>query len=112
MAREVFVFIDLRGERIPVGRLWTRIRRGRESVSFEYDAGWQKHAERFALEPALTLTPGPFHSVPGKALCNTRGTRAATQAWRRATQRSTRNALSRPRQYVNDPVGRSQEASA
>lgn len=68
MDREVFVDIDLHGRSVPVGRLWWRIRKGRESASFEYDPAWIGHDGRFALEPALALAPGPFHTPPGKAL--------------------------------------------
>jgi len=53
MDREVFVYIDLQGELIFVGRLWSRIRKGRESAIFEYGAAWFAHPERFALVPAL-----------------------------------------------------------
>ena len=45
-----------------VGRLWVRVRGGRESASFEYDASWRDHPLRFALEPALTVGPGPYHA--------------------------------------------------
>ena len=68
MDREVLVFVDLRGTTIAVGRLWWRSRGGRESASFEYDDAWLRHPERFALEPALTLTSGPFHTPAGRAL--------------------------------------------
>ena len=57
MAEEAWVYVDLDGRTQPVGRLWSRVRRGRESASFEYDPDWLSHAERFALEPALTLGP-------------------------------------------------------
>ena len=68
MDREVLVFVDLQGTPTSVGRLWWRSRGGRESASFEYDAAWLGHPERFALEPALTLTAGPFHTAAGQAL--------------------------------------------
>ncbi|MCY4074639.1 MAG: type II toxin-antitoxin system HipA family toxin [Acidobacteria bacterium] len=68
MDREVLVFVDLQGTPVSVGRLWWRSRGGRESASFEYDAAWLEHPERFALEPALALTPGPFHTPAGRAL--------------------------------------------
>lgn len=86
MDREVFVFIDLHVEPLLVGRLWTRIRKGRESASFEYDEAWLKHAERFALEPALTLAPGPFHTPPGKALFGAIGD-SAPDRWGRVLMR-------------------------
>ena len=68
MDREILVSVDLHGAPVFVGRLWWRSRKGRESASFEYDPGWLEHPERFALEPALALTPGPFHTAPGRSL--------------------------------------------
>jgi len=43
------------------GRLWARVRRERESATFEYDPSWLENPARFSLEPALQLGPGPFH---------------------------------------------------
>ena len=68
MDREILVSLDLHGAAAFVGRLWCRTRRGRHSASFEYDPGWLGHPERFALEPALMLAPGPFHTAPGRSL--------------------------------------------
>ena len=68
MDREILVSLDLHGAVAFVGRLWCRTRRGRHSASFEYDPGWLAHPERFALEPALMLASGPFHTAPGRSL--------------------------------------------
>ena len=65
MAREVWVHMDVGGEPVPVGRLWMRARGRRESASFEYASEWLEHPLRFALEPALPLGPGAFHSRGG-----------------------------------------------
>ena len=62
MDTPVLVHVDLRGVPIRVGRLWIRVRSGRESASFEYDPAWMDHPLRFALEPALTVGPGPYHT--------------------------------------------------
>jgi len=62
MEREVLVHIDTQDRPRLVGRLWTRVRKGRESASFEYDPTWLEHPERFALEPALAVGPGAFHT--------------------------------------------------
>lgn len=86
MAREILVHIDLRGVAVPVGRLWTRERNGRESASFEYDASWLEHPEHFTLEPALTLGPGPFHTPPAKALFGSIGD-SAPDRWGRVLMR-------------------------
>lgn len=69
-----------------VGRLWSRTRKERESATFEYDRGWLTHAERFALEPALTLGAGPHHTAPGKALFGALGD-SAPDRWGRALMR-------------------------
>lgn len=68
MDGEFLVYVELQGEPILVGRVWSRTRGARESASFEYDAGWLMHPRRFALEPALPLTVGPFHTPVDKAL--------------------------------------------
>lgn len=62
MDREAFVYMDFDDGPALVGRLWSRIRNQRESGTFEYDSGWLKRADRFALEPALILAPGPYHT--------------------------------------------------
>jgi hypothetical protein len=62
MDREVFVHVDLNGIPYLVGRLWGRTGKGKEGATFEYDERWLTHGERFALEPALALDPGPFHT--------------------------------------------------
>lgn len=68
MEKEVIVYVDLQGTPVLVGRLWTRTRKDRESATFEYDKRWLAHPERFSLEPALKLGPGPFHTPSDKPL--------------------------------------------
>ena len=68
MDKEIFVYADLRGAPMLVGRLWNRQRRDRESATFEYEKSWLARADRFSLEPALQLGPGPFHAPAGKPL--------------------------------------------
>ncbi len=68
MEKEVIVYVDLQGTPVLVGRLWTRTRKDRESATFEYDNRWLAHPERFSLEPALKLGPGPFHTHSDKPL--------------------------------------------
>ena len=64
MDKEALVYVDLDGTPQLVGRLWGRVRRERESATFEYDPSWLENPTRFSLEPALQLGPGPFHT-PG-----------------------------------------------
>lgn len=84
--QEVFVHVDLGGDPILVGRLWPRLRRGRESATFEYDATWLSHPERFSLEPALQLGPGPQHTSQDQPLFGALGD-SAPDRWGRALMR-------------------------
>src|SRR6516164_5513072 len=52
MDREALVYVDLDGRPHLVGRLWARVRKDKESATFEYEPGWLEHRERFSLEPA------------------------------------------------------------
>ncbi len=57
METETLVYVDFSGTPYFVGRLWSRMRKDRESATFEYDKEWLSNRLRFALEPALTLGP-------------------------------------------------------
>ncbi len=104
MKTEVFVYVDTIGEPRLAGRLWARTRKGRESATFEYDPGWLGHADRFALEPALTLGPGPFHTPSGRSLFGAIGD-SAPDRWgrvlmRRAERRRAERAGETPRSLM------------
>lgn len=62
MDKEALVYVDLDGKPLLVGRLWGRVRKERESATFEYDPSWLENPARFSLEPALQVGPGPFHT--------------------------------------------------
>ena len=86
MENEVFVYLDLQGTPQLVGRLWMRARRDRESATFEYDETWLAHPERFSLEPALMLGPGPFHTPSDQPLFGAIGD-SAPDSWGRVLMR-------------------------
>src|ERR1041385_5454200 len=86
MDREVLVHVELQGTPHLVRRLWARMRKDRESATFEYDKNWLTHAERFSLEPALTLGPGPFHTPSDKPLFGAIGD-SAPDRWGRVLMR-------------------------
>jgi serine/threonine-protein kinase HipA len=81
-APAAYVHADLRGTARRVGRLWVTSARGRESATFDYDSEWLASDERFALEPALQLYPGPFHTRAGQALFGALGD-SAPDRWGR-----------------------------
>jgi serine/threonine-protein kinase HipA len=86
MDREVVVYVDLQGTPHLVGRLWARMRKERESATFEYDKDWLAHPERFSLAPALKLGPGPFHAPSDKPLFGAIGD-SAPDRWGRVLMR-------------------------
>ena len=101
METEALVHVDLDGSPVLVGRLWARMRKGRDSASFEYDESWLEHNDRFALEPALQLGPGPFHTPRDKPLFGGIGD-SAPDRWgrvlmRRAERRRAEAARETPR---------------
>jgi serine/threonine-protein kinase HipA len=101
MDREVLVYVHTTGEPRLAGRLCTRARKNRQTATFEYDPGWLDHAERFSLEPALTLAPGPFHAPSDKPLFGAIGD-SAPDRWgrvlmRRAERRRAQAASGTPR---------------
>lgn len=86
MDREILVYADLDGASRLVGRLWTRLRKNKESATFEYDPGWLQHPERFSLDPALQLGPGPFHTQADTPMFGAIGD-SAPDRWGRALMR-------------------------
>lgn len=101
MEKEIFVYVDLNGAPLLAGRLWTRTRKNRESATFEYDESWLGIPERFALDPVLTLGPGPFHTPSDRALFGALGD-SAPDRWgrvlmRRAERRRAEQAGETPR---------------
>ena len=98
METEVLVYVHIAGTLHRAGRLWTRVRKGRESASFEYDPGWLAYAECFSLEPALMLGPGPFHTPSGKPLFGAIGDSAPDRWGRVLMRRAERRRATRVRE--------------
>jgi serine/threonine-protein kinase HipA len=101
MDTEVLVYVDLDGAPHLAGRLWARMRKGRDSATFEYDKDWLANPIRFSLEPALQLGPGPFHTPANKPLFGAIGD-SAPDRWgrvlmRRADRRRAEKAGETPR---------------
>jgi serine/threonine-protein kinase HipA len=97
MDRAVLVYVDLQGTQHLAGRLWARMRKERENATLEYDPGWLKHAERFSLEPALKLGPGPFHTPSDKPLFGAIGDSAPDRWGRLLMRRAERRRAERER---------------
>lgn len=98
MDREVLVYVDLNDVPNLVGRLWARTRKNREGATFEYDARWLEHRERFSLEPALTLGPGRFHTPADTPMFGAIGDSAPDRWGRALMQRMERRRAEREKQ--------------
>jgi serine/threonine-protein kinase HipA len=98
MDGEALVYMDLLGTPHLVGRLWARMRKERESATFEYDKSWLAHPERFSLEPALKLGPGPFHTTLDRPMFGAIGDSAPDRWGRVLMRRAERRRAERARQ--------------
>lgn len=90
--RQALVYVDLDGRPQLVGRLWGRLRKERESATFEYDKSWLENSVRFSLEPALKLGPGPFHTAGNLPLFGAIGD-SAPDRWGRVLMRKMERRL-------------------
>ena len=86
MERNILVYVDLLSTPHLVGRLWARTRRDKEGATFQYGDAWFANPDRFSLEPALILGPGPFHTPSDKPLFGAIGD-SAPDRWGRALMR-------------------------
>ena len=97
---DVEVHIDLEGQVRPLGILYQQVSRRGETVTFEYDAAWLEDANRFSIEPALTLTAGAFPPQAGQSLFGSIGDSAPDTWGRRLMQRAERRLAEREGRQV------------
>jgi len=86
--KEIFVYIDLNKIQHLVGTLWVRLRNRKQTASFEYSKNWLESKHRFALEPALFLGEGAYHTE--KAVFGSIGD-SAPDRWGRVLMRRANN---------------------
>jgi serine/threonine-protein kinase HipA len=85
MSEITLVYVSTDGKDTAAGTLWFYSRGGRESASFEYNPDWLTQGH-FALEPALQLTAGTFHTRAGLSLFGAMGD-SAPDRWGRILMR-------------------------
>lgn len=103
--RKAYVYLELDGTLHHVGQLWARSNRGKEGASFQYEQSWLNVTERFALEPALQLTEGVYHTGADQSMFGAIGD-SAPDRWgrvlmRRVAAHSTR-ALNLPHRTLTE----------
>jgi serine/threonine-protein kinase HipA len=64
----VDVVVQLRGEDVLAGRLWSHRRRALESATFAYDTGYLTRGDAYELDPALPLVDGQQQTPVGRAM--------------------------------------------
>jgi serine/threonine-protein kinase HipA len=97
---DVEVYIDLEGQVRPLGILHRQVSRRGETVTFEYDETWLGDANRFSIEPALTLTTGAFPPQVGQPIFGSIGDSAPDTWGRRLMQRAERRLAEREGRQV------------
>ncbi len=61
------VVVEMGGEDVLAGRLWSHRRRGAESATFAYDADYLARPDAYGLDPALSLVAGQQQTATGRA---------------------------------------------
>lgn len=89
------VHIDLEGRSRQIGLARRNVVRGRETIVFEYIEGWLNDDRRFSIEPALTLTSGPFAPGANMPIFGSLGDSAPDTWGRRLMRRRERRAAQR-----------------
>lgn len=97
---DVEVHIDLEGQVRPLGILHRQASRRGETVTFGYDETWLGDANRFSIEPALTLTAGTFPPQAGQPIFGSIGDSAPDTWGRRLMQRAERRLAEREGRQV------------
>ena len=105
MSQPIFVHVDIHGVTQLVGRLWAHTKDRRQSATFEYDHAWLANPQKFPLEPALKLGPGPFHTAQNKTLFGAIGDSAPDRWGRVLMKRQARHQAEesgKPLRFLNE----------
>jgi len=80
--RPIYVSIELEQTNLLVGKLFHHSNKRKVTTSFQYDPSWLNHPERFAIDPALLMTGGTFHTNEDQKLFGAIGD-SAPDCWGR-----------------------------
>jgi serine/threonine-protein kinase HipA len=85
---EVEVVVQIGGENLLAGRLWSHRRRGAESATFSYAPAYLAHRDAYELDPALPLGAGAQQTAVGRAIFGAFSDCAPDRWGRRLMQRA------------------------
>ncbi len=94
---EVEVVVQIGGEDIPAGRLWSHRRRRSESVTFSYAPEYLAHRDAYELDPMLPLVAGAQQTPVGRAIFGAFADCAPDRWGRRLMQRAEHRRASHER---------------
>ena len=84
------VYVDVSGISRMVGELFVSSRHGKDTATFLYTPEWIAAPDSFALQPALTVTPGPHYTMPGRSIFGALGDSAPDRWGQTLLRRSER----------------------
>ncbi|MDR3296095.1 MAG: type II toxin-antitoxin system HipA family toxin [Clostridiales Family XIII bacterium] len=84
--KKIYVSMEQAHKTVLVGTIWFHFRGGKQSASFEYSRTWLDSAESFALEPALKLSAGAYHTADNRLIFGAIGD-SAPDRWGRTLMR-------------------------
>ncbi|HKG04780.1 MAG TPA: type II toxin-antitoxin system HipA family toxin [Conexibacter sp.] len=84
------VIVQIAGEDVVAGRLWSHRRRGGESATFAYATDYLARADAYALDPALPLATGQQQTPVGRGTFGAFSDCAPDRWGRRLLQRAER----------------------
>jgi serine/threonine-protein kinase HipA len=66
--QRIEVDVQLGGQDVPAGRLWSHRQGQSESATFSYHEDYLRRSDAYELDPGLPLQSGPHHTALGQAL--------------------------------------------
>jgi serine/threonine-protein kinase HipA len=88
--RAVDVVVQIAGDDVLAGRLWSHRRRGTESQTFAYDPSYLGRAGAYAIDPALALHAGQQQTPAGRSIFGALSDAAPDRWGRTLIQRAER----------------------
>ncbi len=92
---EVEVVVQIAGEDVPAGRLWSHRRRGMESATFSYETEYLSLEGAYELDPMLPLSAGPQQTPATRQIFGAFSDCAPDRWGRRLIQRAERHRVRR-----------------
>jgi serine/threonine-protein kinase HipA len=93
--REVQVWVQIGGDDVLAGRLWSHRRRGTESQTFSYDADFIARRDAYELDPSLHLVVGQQQTPADKRIFGAFGDTAPDRWGRRLVTRTEKQRVKR-----------------